>query len=917
MIARIGGLSEAGDGGLVLVRTVPERWLLVSLQTWMLSLRVQALSTARYWRIRTQLTRLRGASALAAARTAAYVRESRSMAWLTAKSFGRATITVIVAVALVVITQGIGTYLKDATVRWAWLPSFLSSAASWLGQPPPPNMNYQAVVTAALAVTGTLAGVYFATVAFVVSTTYRDATSRVQALVTRLPGGRLYAFVFVQAVLFGLITLTLPMTGHEPNRLLLCVITVLGGFVLLSFGRLRIQLYGLLEPVGLVPIVQHDLAQWTAQAARLARRDPTGLRTRLCRARTLESLLALQDICHLVRDRERTGAHAPAEYVGTDPRVLSATRYILAIWMQYARRKQQLVQLSDWHFQRTRHKDWLLASNNEVGIALATYTTLQATATDDALWVERHLAQILGELVSGRDLPQLASILGGLDDPVRELVSRGMFAESRLWTETVVSPTRAVTMRATRQPLPDPTDKESNHASTTPADTLRLDGHLYNLVDFVALAYTQAVLGLYDYAHTLTLDFPNWMVAQARGKSARNLGPLPAELVKNLRNGLRFEETIEGHRVTSDANIKQLVARVVATETFDEATTLMATFEDEFWPWANHVGAGNTSAAGAALSRLDEALHKWSTPLSALSKLFEQCEAVHRDVDDRWPDLNLDDLAARRTALQDQLRAPIARLATRIEIERDPNRPDVFGWAFYRAHDDLLEDVLSDRTTARHGIEERLRGLVLATDRASDRLRRTVRRQHFRVLGSYWSEPMLMLLQLSGAALVTGLARQRSDVLDVFEQVWGRLLDPDAQRVLNVALSALMMDDTLLGLSPGKINRSSRHQRIIAALEEMGVRGGIEFGGFDDTHLDMSTLGTMLRHVAYSEFEDVFFAAWIVPEARRRGAVVPADGIGSRLTQLIEALSTAHEEGSERTREPHTTDIGDGEGDEN
>jgi len=427
------------------------------------------------------------------------------------------------------------------------------------------------------------------------------------------------------------------------------------------------------------------------------------------------------------------------------------------------------------------------------------------------------------------------------------------------------------------------------------------------LVDFVALAYTQAVLGLQDYAYALIADFPHWVVAQAHGKSARNLGPLPAELLGNIQDALKFEKAVEGHRVTSDANIKQLVARAIATEAIDEATALMATFEDDFWLWASRVIDRDTPAGGAALSRLDEALHKWEMTLSALSTLFDQCEAVHRDVDDRWPDLSLDRLEARRAALQNRLRAPITMVATRVDVDMNPDRPDVFGWAFYRAHQDLLEDVLSDRTPVRADLEERLRGLVVATDRAGSRLRTTVQRQHYRVLGSLWSEPTLMLLQLSGVALVTGLARQRSDLLDVFERVWGELLDADAQHVLDAALAALVMDDALFGLSPGKINRSSRHLQAMAALEGMGLsRDDLEYGDLEESRPDLSTrLAAMLSHVAYSDFEDVFVATWLVPGARRRGAVLRDDALGARLTELIEVFSDATEGETRRQAEPY------------
>jgi len=824
------------------------------------------------------------------------------MAWLMAQSFGRVALAVVVAVSLVAAALGIGTYLRDTVAQWAWLPTWLSAVASWLGSPPPAEMNHQAIVAAALAVMGTLAAVYFATVAFVVSTTYKDATSRIRGLVTRLPGGRIYTTVYVQAVLFGLITLMLPMTGREPNRLLLSVVTVLGGFVVLSFGRLRTQLYGLLEPAGLLPVVQRDIGRLSRQASRLVGRDPTGLRTRLIRARTLESLFALRDLCYLIRDRERTASNVPAEYAGTDPRVVSAAQHILAVWLQYARRKQVLIRLPDWCFQRRQHKDWLLASESEVGIALATATTLEAAATDDVLWVERHLAEILSELIGGRELPQLSSILGDLRDPVRELLSRGMFAESRLWMQAVVSPARAVTTHATPQPTANsapseaPAQEETGAMAVSTPDT---ENHLYNLVDFVALAYIQAVLGLHDYAQALSADFPHWVAAMARGKDARSLGPVPSELLGKIHDALRFEEAVEGHRVTSDANIKQLVARAVGTETIDEATALMSTFEDDFWPWTSHLIAGNTPSAGAALSRLDEALHKWEISLSALSKLFEQCEVVHRDVDDVWPDLSVDGLSAKRTALQDRLRTPIARIASRVVVDMDPSRPDVFGWAFYRAHQDLLDDVLSDQTPNETDIEERLRGLVVATDRATRRLRTTVRRQHNRVLGSLWSEPMLMLLQLSGIALVTALMKQRSDQFNVFEHVWRGLLDANAKQVLDATLAALALDDPFLGLTSGNLKRSHRHQQAMAAIEGLGVSSELlDFQDLEESHPQLSAkLTAMLHHVAFHDFAEVFVAGWIVPEARQRGAVLSDYGLGDRFMHLIENLTVPDETG--------------------
>ena len=163
-----------------------------------------------------------------------------------------------------------------------------------------------------------------------------------------------------------------------------------------------------------------------------------------------------------------------------------------------------------------------------------------------------------------------------------------------------------------------------------------------------------------------------------------------------------------------------------------------------------------------------------------------------------------------------------------------------------------------------------------------------------------------MLLQLSGVALVTGPVRQRSDLLEVFERVWGGLLDANAQQVLDTALAALVMDDAFFALSKGKINRLNRHQQAMATLADVEMsRDAIEYGDLKQSHPDLSTrLAAMLRRVAYGDFEDVFVAAWMVPEARRRGAVLSDDGLGTRLTELIEAFADANGDETCRQAEP-------------
>lgn len=829
---------------------------------------------------------MRGLSASALTWSNLYLRDAGSMTWELAKAIFRVCVNIGLAVGLVSLLQVLGDYLRETVSTNSWLPSRVASLTAWLGQPPPPQINYQTIVTSALAVTGTLVGVYFATVAFVVSTTYKDASTEVRALVTRLPGGRAYTFVYTQAVLFGLVVLGLPMANREPNRLSLCVVAILGGFVVLSFGRLRNQLYGLLEPVGLLAIVDRDISRAVSKACRLATSDSNQFRVQLYRAKTLESLRVLRDLCRLIRERERVNPNTPVGYVGIDPRIQRAARYVRTIWLRYSARKRELLDLSEWFFARQLHKDWLVATEGQVEIALTTSTTLQAASAENTMWFEDQLVVAMRELIGGRDVSQLSSILTSINDPVQQLVSRGMFAEAKLWMEHVVGSAQSVT--ASQMTKSGTENKEEKFAHSLPEDSF------HDLVDFIALAHTCAVLGLRDYVHNLTVDFPNWMVKQAFGENVRHVGPITGGLFKNVRQALQFERSVEGCRVTSDANINQLIAQAIASEAIDEAMLLMDQLDHNFWPWVKRVSERNSLASGAALSRCDELIHKWEQPLEQLKILFELCEGVHRDVDDRWPDLRLDSFADKLAIMRKDIKLPIARLAASVDSTMDSRRPDVFGWAFYRAHQDLLNDVLCAPKAGVEGLDERFRGVILASERARERLTETVRRQHVSVLGSVRAEPMLMVLQLSGVALVNGRVRNYADLLRMLGNVWGRLLDTNAQQVLDASIAALVLDQSLFGISSGKITRSGRDRQALLSFNDLnGSHSHMRYTRRKHASSNLTDEQfRLLRSAEIYSFEEVFIAAWLAPECSKRG-VRPSEGLlEGRLEHLVDEFSS-------------------------
>lgn len=805
----------------------------------------------------------------------------------------RACFALGLAVGTVAVTQRLGHLASDQVPTWSWTPDWLDKAARWLHKKPPSGVNYQAAVTAALGVVGTLVGVYFATVTFVVSTTYRDATARVRGLVTRMPEGRAYTFVYTQAVLFAIATLLLPVFGREPNRLTLSVLVVGGAVVVTAFGRLRTQLYGLLEPSRLLRAVHRDQERWLKYAQhRLSTSRPWRVQT--ARTGVIESLMTFEDLCRLIRSREQQSTATQVDYATVDPRTQVAMTYLSQLWLSYAVRKADIVSLPGWCSKRLRHKDWLTASSFEVGIAVDTATGLQAELVDDPLWLERHLNSAAAQLLGGRTVSEYSDLLPHGEEVIRGLAGFGLFDEVRLWLDDVV---------LAGKDMVDASLMAAEASDPTTVVKPRAFAHEFNAVDVIMLSFLQVTLGLYDYAVAMRHDFPNWVGPHARAKRVHPAGPRLRELILNIEDGLKFEHSVEGRFITSDANLQQLVARTLSAELIDELTQLVDTIEDTLAPWAAQLSETPTQPAAAAVSRLNELLHKnLQVLLPALNDCFNACETVHRDVDDGWPDLNLDPLRSRLVRQQQLLRLPIARLASRTDADLDPDRPDTFGWAFHQAHQDALEDVLSAAPI--DGFDDRLVQLVAATDRAGSRMHAATRRTHASVANSFRSEPLLMLLQLSGVGYAQSLFAPAAPAFASFERLWNRLLDDDPQRVLTVVIGAILADDHLWAISAGKVVRTNRGMRAMQQIENLAsIDVHVDYDPEDGSGTLTPAQAVIASHLSIGgDFEHVFVAAWLMPAAKQRGAVVP-EALSSRgpFESLIERLAEVQEDFSGET----------------
>jgi hypothetical protein len=877
--------------------------------------RLKALARSRWWRRMRRRRRIRAAATIAITGLRTETREKKTLAATGMRAVTMTGIALVGSGVLVWITQTLPGRVHVIVDRLGWHHfDWLSGLGEWLSMSGPQEFSPQPVLAAALGVTGTFAGVYFATVAFVVNSTYKDASTRIRDLVTRQPAGRVYTFIYVQAVLFGLIALALPMVGQELNRLSSFLLAFLAAFVVFTFGGLRQQFFKLLEPSTLFDAVERELDhQLRGTVVKWRRRPQDAAVVAQSRETVHELLLTLRDLCGLVLDRERSAKGEVGDLATADPRVASAFRRIQLVWAGYAPLKRELETMPGWSPDATQHKDWMLAGHTEVIYALATSTPLTMKPTRDLLWVERMLAGSVSELLHGRDARTLAGILASHVPLAQDLAARGQLEEARLWVETIAGvATRAAISEASvdspslraaaeasdsretgreRPPAGDHRPSEGGAADRA-VDRIQsaAEPAVYDLVDVIGQAHVQVARGLHIYVAALHADVADWTVRRITSGRFGPLGPQAIAILQEAQDAFAFEAKVEGRLVTSDADVAQLLARAVGGEVRAEIGTMQTVLERDYRTWVQSTALAGPFAAGAALNRMAEALTQWGATLDEAELLLTKCQDRKRTTDDRWPDLDLKAIRVRHAGLERELALPIAELAAAIDPTVEPGRPDLFGWAFHRTFIDLLRDVLQPPDETTPSTAERFRLLAVAAYPAGRRLRDGVGPHHPRVINSATAEPFLMLYQLCGAAMVIAELAGRPEVFAPYASVWAGALSTteSAQGNLDVACSVITADDRLPGLSNRKLLRSEFEVQIKAALEPYGITVGV-FGSLDEPsqyfdsadregrpeltadarkYLNSISLGVM------GHFEEVFVAAHLVPHALAHGATL-------------------------------------------
>jgi len=852
-----------------------------------------AMESERYWRFRNlaQQTGTRAGGVLLA--LSARLTEMVNLFRVGGRALGKTAFALLLPLVVIFLTQSATQLQQSVGARILGMPDWISEFTRWLTSPVAPALEWAALPAASLGVSGIFVAVYFATVTFVMSSTYKDATSKLRDQIIRQPESRWYSFFFTQIVVYTALVLALPIVGSAATHLTLVFVGLFGSLVVLSFARIWATLFRLLEPTSLFPQIQRDLDLWLRRAYKLGNQSsPSPLRILRAKKRIEGNLETLNDLVTLILDREHERVGDRGIEASYDPRVGVAFLHLRLLWEGYARRKHGIRGLINWNPTRPHPKDWFLASHSEVSVALETRTTLAGDEIVDELWVERWIADLIERLLSGRGLRSIESVLSGIPSFTRVLGGYGQFEELRLWLSSATfMPMKVLSEYASRNPtIPlaaDDHESPGNPMSREQHFALPGEASAHNMVDFVLLEVLNTVLGYADYYGQMqnVVSIAPSLVVNNRNRVPA--GKLVLQMVASLRAAIETEIAIEGGRVTPDNAIKQLVSRSVATETVDELELILSYLETEIWPWALEVGGFESWSAGAALTRTAELGEKLTRMLSIAHELLASCDGSRIDTDERWPDTDTGGFARRSKKLRERLELPIARLATTVDSAPNAERPDHFGWAYYSAHENLVSRVVNCEPGDPEELREKVTFSFLTGEVAVQRLRSTLRHHSPSVANPYLLEPYLKFMQINGIALVLSQTTKNDALFTPFETFWTQLFsdESNATRLLEFCAASLSSKSVNFAMTQGKEERSRIESRANAALEKLGVpRTLFDFAGIGSLEgidgrgagLSESTI-RLLKAARSMHFEGMFYACWLRPRALAAGAQAPTE----------------------------------------
>lgn len=560
-----------------------------------------------------------------------------------------------------------------------WLEQLIKASISWAHLDPTWALSGDGPVSllSALAqLNGALAGLYFATIGIVFSTTYLKVSDELRGLFLQHPILRIYILALVQLAGISVILCLLSACGMNVGFLPIALIAFSSALVVIGTVPVAYTTFNLINPLYLIPLLNKELFRWVGLASHKGFKTTDRTFQSYYQQRAGTSLMTLSQLAHSMIDRQPESLNQLA----VD---------ILHIYNSYAQEKSKIPTDSYWFKRIYKNQSWSEAEFTQIRHSLQLGTRLVPNIVADELWVEKSLANSLTTIIAsrlGKETLTDAFALGESVGATLEQLSTTMRIDESLYLEERC---RTVVHSWLDQ-------QSSNTIITTDANTVDA---AVSVVDAYWAGYNCILLGFYKWCCVQNLNsLIDSIIEQAAHKSDKL--SLPRFLMREIeyvQSGIEFEISVEGKRITPDWYLRETFACVLSNAIATNLETLITT-----------LGAISRQTIGhsAALSPLEMQLCERSiegcTKLTIWLAQIEECWLAlrkNRRLDDLiWKDIDWNSHKRTLVKLRQASMLHLSALAFRHPPSTNPHVHDFAGHAYWRLLNECHTAILQGDT---------------------------------------------------------------------------------------------------------------------------------------------------------------------------------------------------------------------------
>lgn len=763
------------------------------------------VTSAGYWRaVRlSRISRLRGYRAQLAVRGAAR-RRAVNAGDFTVMA-GRSLLTSVGALALLAASEAF------AVVLARFAPAFLASGGRLASY----SFDFEALVGPVVGGLASFLALYFATVGVVASTAYSTAPADVRRLFLTDRAGQTFVRNVVRALVIGIAILTLRIVDYVPHATSLFLLGALTIVAVTSLAALSVELFNFFD----VSTLARPLRSRLRRAVRVAQRAKEGLLgdARVVSARgeaerVFASQARISFLLSVPGQTNRRGA-------------TTLGRSLLSDWAHYASAKRSIAVAGAWYKPAPAYKNWLAMGTDEKRMYIRTRTAPPVSSEPDFLWVERHYADRIGNLLratldasswtDGTTLAQTAITV------IKGLTGQLQIEAALLLLRTVSKELDIAAQNSSKEPILDGVESPNELALWATRKEA--------LLDLKAQAVLQAWLAFVRSVEALGRSRAakqGWVqLVEGSGlpdQSGIYFRDVLVEL-QRLRAGVGFERFAEGARITPDWYINHRIARALNDSIVGATNTLLQ--EGRAALIVDVLGGEPGSTDFQLIFAGLEFYHKAQTHISTIRSALEAL-SVHRTKNLQeadWKELSSESL---ERAVADE-KALINLLSQRLPAADwssfNSSKSDEFGQAYQYVLSALFDSILNrDRVF----VESTLPALIQASYRARERVLRDYSAGDNPGILPLSLSFILDVMEMSGYTAAVDEV-QNSGLWHVAKAAWDSLFDAvgtDGGEIIRAQLVAVLhLKDSLSILQPPSIDRRQREIDFEQHLRREGI----------------------------------------------------------------------------------------------